>query len=70
MLEGETQLSREAVEKVLASVEARIGEACAIFLEFENSPDLDVVVASEVARNLAFLEKWRFGLRACFSRLV
>lgn len=70
MLEGETQLSREAVEKVLASVEGRIGEACAIFPEFENSPNLDVVVASKVARNLAFLEKWRFGLRAYFSRLV
>jgi curved DNA-binding protein CbpA len=70
MLEGETQLSREAVERALSRVEARMGEACAGFSKLENGQVLDVAMASELARNLAFLEKWRTNLRACFSRLV
>lgn len=70
MLEGETQLCREAVERAISQVEARIFNECAIFPDFENSPELDVQAASKAARNLAFLEKWRTGLRACFSRLV
>lgn len=70
LLEGETQLCREAVERAISQVEATISKECAVFSEFENSPDPDVQAASKTARNLAFLEKWRAGLRACFSRLV
>ncbi len=70
MLEGETQVCREAVERVISRVELGITNECAAFYGFEKSPDLDVGAASQAARNLAFLEKWHAGLRACFSRLV
>ena len=70
MLEGETQIRREAVERAISQVETKIANECAAFSEFEKSPDLDFEVAAKTARNLAFLEKWRGGLRSCFSRLV
>ncbi len=70
MLEGETQVSRESVERAISQVEARISNECAVFPGFEKSSDLDVEAAAKAARNLAFLEKWRAGLRACFSKLV
>ena len=70
MLEGETQIRREAVERAISQVETKIANECAAFPDFEKSPDLDLVVAAKSARNLAFLEKWRGGLRSCFSRLV
>lgn len=70
MLEGETQLCREAVERAISQVEARITNDCAVFSEFEKSSAPDVDAASKTARNLAFLEKWRAALRACFSKLV
>lgn len=68
MLEVETQLCRESVERVISKVESGIGRECAKFPELEKTPDREV--ASQVARNLTFLEKWRAGLRGCFSRLV
>lgn len=70
MLEAETQVCREAVERAISQVESRITRECEAFSGFEQSADLDVEAASKAARNLAFLEKWRAGLRACFSRLV
>ncbi len=70
LLEGETQICREAVERAISQVEAMISSECAGFADFEISADLNVAAVSQVARNLAFLEKWRAGLRACFSRLV
>ena len=70
MLEGETQIRREAVERAISQVETRISNECAAFPDFEKSPNLDLEAAAETARNLAFLEKWRGGLRSCFSRLV
>lgn len=70
LLEGETQLSREAVERVIANVDMWIARECDVFPELEISETPDVVMASKAARNLAFLEKWRTGLRSCFSRLV
>ena len=68
MLEGETQIGREAVEAAIAKVETLISRECEVFPDLEKSPDLEH--ASKAARNLAFLEKWRAGLRSCFSRLV
>lgn len=68
MLEAETQRCREAVEQTISKVETVIDHECSVFPEFETA--LDAEAASRVARNLAFLEKWRAGLRACFSRLV
>ena len=70
LLERETHVAREAVEKAVASVEAAIHRECAVFSAIEKSPAVDVEAASKTARNLAFLEKWRAGLRAVFSRLV
>ncbi|MES2438067.1 MAG: hypothetical protein V4584_03325 [Verrucomicrobiota bacterium] len=70
MLEGETQLCREAVERAISRVEASITHECSVFPDFETAADPDVDTASKVARNLAFLEKWRAGLRSCFARLI
>lgn len=70
LLEGETQVCREAVERAISQVETTIIRECAMFTELENSAAPDVEAAARTARNLAFLEKWRAGLRACFGRLV
>lgn len=70
MLEGPTQLSREAVERAISQVENRIADECAGFADFEAAMELDLEAASKAARNLAFLEKWRAGLRSAFSRMV
>lgn len=70
MLEGETQICREAVEKSVARVESLIQQECSVFQDWENSGMPDVEAASKAARNLAFLEKWRTGLRSAFGRLV
>ncbi len=68
MLEGETQDCREAVEHMISRLETRIGAECAAFPEYELSAAPEA--AAQAARNLAFLEKWRAGMRATFSRLV
>ena len=70
MLEGETQVCREAVEQAISRVEKQITRECSEFPKLEAAVVVNVEHASEIARNLAFLEKWRAGLRACFSRLV
>ncbi len=70
MLEGETQLCREGVERAISQVETMMTHECSVFPELERTTNLDVVAASTTARNLAFLEKWRATLRSCFARLV
>jgi 3-methyladenine DNA glycosylase/8-oxoguanine DNA glycosylase len=70
MLESETQLCREAVEQVIARVEAAISREMEAFPSYETADAPDVEAASRTARNLAFLEKWRAGLRGNFARLV
>ncbi len=70
MLEGETQLCREAVEVAIASVEAEIEREMEAFPVYQTVELPDVDAASKTARNLAFLEKWRAGLRGCYARLV
>jgi len=70
MLERETHLCRGTVEKVIRAVEAAIGRECSVFPEIEVAAAPNVEVISKTARNLAFLEKWRVGLRGVFSRLV
>jgi hypothetical protein len=71
MLEGATQQCREVVEEALAKVNDAIAAECADFPGLE-AVAADVVAdrAARIARNLAFLEKWRAGLRAAFGRLV
>jgi len=68
MLEGETQVCREQVEAMIARLDGMIRDQCSEFPELEIHPDGQV--AAEVVRNLTFLEKWRMGLRSCFSRLI
>lgn len=70
MLEGETQICREAVEKAVSKVEFLITRECGFFPEWEISEAPDTEAVSRAARNLAFLEKWRAGLRSCYARLV
>lgn len=70
LLERDTQLCREAVEKAIQQVESAIEAECAAFPAIENAGVTDVESASMTARNLAFLEKWRAALRSLFARLV
>ncbi len=70
MLESETQLSREAIGQTISQVEAAMDRECERFLDFENAESLDHEAASKCVRSLAFLEKWRAGLRGCYARLV
>lgn len=70
LLEQETQSCREDVERCIALVEGAIERECAVFPDYQNSADTDLATASASARNLAFLEKWRTGLRGVFSRLI
>ena len=70
MLEGETQIRREELEAAIRKVEAWIAGECGGFPELEKSENPDLERASKIARNLVFLEKWRTGLRSCFTRLV
>jgi curved DNA-binding protein CbpA len=70
MLENDTQLCRESVEKAIQQVEAAIHSECSVFPAIQNAAAADVESASMTARNLAFLEKWRAALRSLFARLV
>jgi len=70
MLEGETQIQREEVEKMIAKVDDLIRAECHAFAGLEAGESFDHEAASVTARNLTFLEKWRAGLRGCYSRLV
>ena len=70
MLERETHVCREAVEQALGLVESSIFSECSEFSGWEKADTPDVEAASKCARNLAFLEKWRTGLRGVFSRLI
>jgi curved DNA-binding protein CbpA len=70
MLEGQTQVCREEVEKALRLVEAAIDDACSVFPQIGAADAPDLESATKTVRNLAFLEKWRAGLRSVFSRLI
>lgn len=70
MLENETQLKREEVEQMIAKVDGLIRVECEKFVVFEANEFFDHEAASVTVRNLTFLEKWRTGLRGCYSRLV
>lgn len=70
LLEREVQACRESVEEAGRMVEAAMLHECAAFSNYENQQALDLEAAARTVRNLAFLEKWRIGLRALFSRLI
>jgi curved DNA-binding protein CbpA len=69
LLERQTLECRDAIERALAVLEQAIARQCAPFPAWE----VAAAVAPEapgVARNLAFLEKWKLSLQALFARLV
>jgi curved DNA-binding protein CbpA len=68
LTESGTQHCREKVEAMGTKISAAIHETCQPF----SSADwfLDGAASATLVRDLAFLEKWRSGLRALFSRLV
>ena len=70
LLERGTQACREDVERSITLVEAAIERECAVFPIYQDSVVVDLSAASSSVRNLAFLEKWRAGLRGVFARLV
>jgi curved DNA-binding protein CbpA len=70
VLEREANACRQAVEQALALVENAIERETSRFPGMEKAAVVDSAAASETARNLAFLEKWRASLRSVFSRLV
>ncbi|MBK1883281.1 DnaJ domain-containing protein [Luteolibacter pohnpeiensis] len=70
MLESKTQECREQVEAGIATVERAIQECLKGFERLESGETLDQDHASQLVRDLAFLEKWKLGLRSCYSRLV
>ena len=70
LLERETHICREAVERAIALVENAIAAECAVFPDISESNSPDPESVSKTARNLAFLEKWRASLRSFFPRLV
>ena len=70
LLENDAQICREAVESAISEVESAISHECSHFQVIEFANALDVEAMAKIARSLAFLEKWRRGLRSCFSRLV
>ena len=70
MLESETQVCREEVEAGISTLDDAIAERCERFPEWDAQGSPDAGVCAEVVRDLAFLEKWKLGLRASYSRLV
>lgn len=70
MLERETHLCRESVEETIRVVDAAILAETSGFAGIETSETIDLDAVSKTVRNLTFLEKWKAGLRAVFSRLV
>ena len=67
LLEGEAQRCREEVEAGISALDAEIGERCG---RIAAAGEADGEGLARLARDLAFLEKWRQGLRACYARLV
>lgn len=68
LLEGELLEAREVVERMQARVGEQIGAGCGGFGAIESGGDAEQ--AAVLARDLAFLEKWRDALRGVFVRLV
>ena len=70
LLENVTQVSRDQVESAISSVAAVMDRICAGFPEIQTNPTIDSSRVEQIVRDLAFLEKWRTGLRAAYSRLL
>jgi curved DNA-binding protein CbpA len=69
LLERETLQCRDSIERVLALLDGAIERQCASFAAWQAAAGV-APEAPGVARNLAFLEKWKFSLQSLFARLV
>lgn len=69
MMEGETQVCREAIEGGIARVDAALVAETDGFAGIQ-AGEVTVEIAAQTARNLVFLEKWRANLQERFSGLV
>jgi len=58
------------VESAIAAVDAVIHRCCSSFLEIQTNGPSDIPLAEQTVRDLAFLERWRGGLRGVYSRLI
>ncbi len=70
LLEGETQVCRDAVESAISDVETAIGRIGSLFSEMEKASEVDAVECGRFVRDLSFLEKWKAGLRSVYVRLI
>lgn len=70
LLERETQICIESVEATLQLVDSSIRTTCDPFHAIESGTLADAEEISRIARNLAFLERWRISLRGILPRLV
>jgi curved DNA-binding protein CbpA len=69
LMESQTQQCRETVEVGISRLNVAMEKECTSFPEMETGL-IDLERAAKAVRNLAFLEKWKTGLRSCYSRLV
>ncbi|MDX1680660.1 MAG: J domain-containing protein [Akkermansiaceae bacterium] len=70
MLEGETHVCREALEKAMMRIEVLIEQSCAGFESLETGGKVDIAKASQWVRDLSFLEKWQASLRALYAKML
>lgn len=70
MLEGETHICREQLEDMIGRVDRALASEIGTFPAIGAAHPVPVSEAAHIARNLAFLEKWRAQLRERFSRLI
>lgn len=70
LLERETQSCIESVETTLQLVDSTLRSTCDPFPRIESGELQDAGEISRIARNLAFLERWRVSLRGILPRLV
>lgn len=70
LLETEAQGARELLEEATGKVDRAIDMECGVFRILERGETEGIEDVSRTVRDLAFLEKWKAGLRSCYSRLA
>ncbi|MGA0845474.1 MAG: DnaJ domain-containing protein [Luteolibacter sp.] len=70
MLENETQLLREELEKTIQMVTDAIARECESFTQIEQEGPSVADQAGRVFRNLSFLEKWLRSMQSARTRML
>lgn len=70
MLENETQLLREELEKTIQIVTDAIARECESFTDIERAGHSAADQAGRVFRNLSFLEKWLLSMQSARTRML